>query len=488
MNNSKQEREDIINENNTAQQQLTDILTTYNKQTDILNVNELLYGDIDLTILREQGFQLVKKVFFHPGKITNIRNVPKGITVLECDNNSLLSIQNLPGSLERLSISNNILETVTIDNLSKLTYINISHNNLSQIENLPSNIEELICEYNRIGSLDLTNLNKLKILNVSNNIMTVIEGMTENVVDFKMEHNPSISFRNTNTTKIADKIVGYSDNQTDNTEYNDALKKYFLLKQNYETKELEMKRKVFKEDENKRISKQKIAKIKTKCIKCKRPVGTLFGKKDKVYSAICGDSSSPCELDIQLFSGQLHQFIDLYKMVNDEFNESKDNIIIEKLNTLFNYSNEEDSVKRFAEQLKLFNDFSQQQKDFIDKYKDIYENDERMLTINKNNDKLFKILEQKNKLLDEYKQTNNKEFLKSAIDLHINSIKPIVGSLRLNKHHIMEMLIEEKYDEDGMIMKVENSVKIKSLFQSPVSLSEISFPSGEQPRVIKFVV
>ena len=73
MNNSKQEREDIINENNTAQQQLTDILTTYNKQTDILNVNELLYGDIDLTILREQGFQLVKKVFFHPGKITNIR-------------------------------------------------------------------------------------------------------------------------------------------------------------------------------------------------------------------------------------------------------------------------------------------------------------------------------------------------------------------------------------------------------------------------------
>jgi hypothetical protein len=52
----------------------------------------------------------------------------------------------------------------------------------------------------------------------------------------------------------------------------------------------------------------------------------------------------------------------------------------------------------------------------------------------------------------------------------------------------MEMLIEEKYDEDGMIMKLDNYVKIKSLFQSPVSLSEISFPWGEPPRVIKFVV
>ena len=48
------------------------------------------------------------------------------------------------------------------------------------------------------------------------------------------------------------------------------------------------------------------------------------------------------------------------------------------------------------------------------------------------------------------------------------------------------MITHEKYDEDGTIMKIPDSMKIKSLFQSALSLNEISFPSGEQPRVIKF--
>ena len=153
---------------------------------------------------------------------------------------------------------------------------------------------------------------------------------------------------------------------------------------------------------------------------------------------------------------------------------------------MFNYSNEEDSVKLFAEQLQLFNNISEQHKQVTTTFKDIHENDQRILTINKNNEKLFKTLEQKNNLLQEYKQTNNTELLKSAIDLYINNIVPIVRSLSLNKHHIREMITHEKYDEDGTIMKIPDSMKIKSLFQSALSLNEISFPSGEQPRVIKF--
>lgn len=486
MNNSKQEREDIINEKNTAQQQLKDFLETYNKQSDILNINELLYGDVDLSIIQEEGFQLVKKIYFHPGKITSISNVPKGILLLECDNNILLSINNLPGSLESLSLSNNLLETVAIDNLSKLKILNVEHNNLTELENLPSNIEELNCEFNRIGSLVLTNLHKLKSLKVSNNILTVIDGMSENVIDFNMENNPSISFRNTNS--VENKIVGHKENIINDEEYNKMLQKYFSLKHTYEKNELSVKKEEFKKYEDKRISRKKITQIKTKCIKCERPVGTIFGKKNGTYFAICGNSSDPCELDIQIFSGNLHHFNELCNEVNEEYNEAKNNIIVEKLNTLFNYSNEEESVKLFSQQLQLFNDISEQQKFFTTKYKDIYENDERILMIKKNNEKLFKTLEQKNSLLQEYKQTNNRELLKSAVDLHINNIVPIVRSLSLNKHHIREMITEEKYDGYGMLMKIPDDMKTKKLFQSALSLNEISFPSGEQPRVIKFEI
>ena len=43
--------------------------------------------------------------------------------------------------------------------------------------------------------------------------------------------------------------------------------------------------------------------IKMNCIKCKRPVGTIFSTNNRELVAKCGDVSQPCSLDIRVNLG-----------------------------------------------------------------------------------------------------------------------------------------------------------------------------------------
>ncbi len=136
---TNQQRENIIIENNTAQSRLLDILENYSRQSTNLTIQEQLHGDIDLSPLRESGFGLIDTIILGKGEITNIVNIPKGITSFTCAENLLKTIDNLPSSLSSLNLSGNIIEDINVSNLNNLQTLNLSHNKLTQLENLPTN-------------------------------------------------------------------------------------------------------------------------------------------------------------------------------------------------------------------------------------------------------------------------------------------------------------------------------------------------------------
>jgi len=483
MNVIKQQREDIIKENNTAQERLKDILEKTNKRTNILDIREPLQGDIDFSILKD-GFSNVKTIILSEGEITNLINIPEGVTHLDIDKNLLFELNDLPTSLTHLEVKYNYLSNIDFTNLKDLEEINIGHNQIISLENLPSELMVVNCENNQLRSLDLRGLNKLNVLNCSYNKLTIIENLPENLRDFNYDNNPSIEFRN--SPKIP---TGKTRKQEDEEHsllqqigYEDSLKHYFHLKKNYDKSLLESKRQIFYSSPTKKIARQKILQLKPACVYCKRPVGTIFSKKDNRYMAICGDTQNPCKLKIEIFSGNFGSNIDLLYKFKEHVDELKDDIIREKLDNLFNYKNEEKSVAIFKKKLEEYNFDSVMFKELLDRHNENYNNSHKNELIQKKQDAIYKYIENIRELLKEYEQTDNIEILKSAVYIQNNDLLPEINNMRILTNEIMEMNYEVVIS-GGFGM---NPLINYYLFKNKVALSKNDFTFGEPPRVVHF--
>ena len=477
---NKDKRYEIIQQNNTAQSELLSILENYSRETELLRINAPLHGDLNLSVLTEMGFGKIKHIVLGKGEITNL-TLPKGIETVECIENLLLTVDNLPKSIIKLNVSYNIIEQIEVSSLSKLELLNVSHNKITTIENLPKLLKEFVCEFNQIEHLDLDGLTKLTVLHASNNKITLIENQPDSIVDIQVENNPSITFRNSQTDALGNTAVK-DDSAEKERNYAEAINEYFKLKQKYENNLMESKRQIHKTVRSRKEAKHRVLMLKPKCIKCDRPVGTIFSKVDNRYEAICGDPNNPCSLDIQIFTGELNHFQYLFDAVKENFDLSKDAIIKQKLDTLFNYISEDESVKLFKTELDLYNSTSAQYKDYLDKYNELYKNEQRNGAIIAKNEDVFKLIEKSNALIEEYKKTNNYEYLKAAVELQVKEIIPETRNIRMLKHHIMEML---KSDET---METPGHLPVYTLFQRPASIEQLDYKAGEQQRVIKFTI
>jgi len=80
--------------------------------------------------------------------------------------------------------------------------------------------------------------------------------------------------------------------------------------------------------------------------------------------------------------------------------------------------------------------------------------------------------------MDEYKKTNNREFLKTAMDLRVNEIKRELKTIQRLKYGIMEIVTQP----------TKKTFPIHTLYQNVVSLDNLDYSSMEQQRVINFTI
>ena len=161
----QEERESIIRDTNTAQTQLENIIQNLKPEIIDLNVQSEFFGELDLSVL-ETKFPRLKSLLLGPGKITSIRNIPSGISKLVCNNNLLMSLERLPGSLLYLDVDHNYLKTLDLSKTPYLEEIHCNDNRLENILHLPQNITKLYCEQNQLQKLDVSGLPHLKVLRV----------------------------------------------------------------------------------------------------------------------------------------------------------------------------------------------------------------------------------------------------------------------------------------------------------------------------------
>jgi len=470
--NIQEERNFIIKENNTAQQTLVDILETLSPETTReLHITVPLSGEVDFSILDSMGFKKVREIHLGEGKITDIIHIPKTVTELVCMGNMLISLNGLPAGLIRLNCSHNHLGLLKIGGLDYLVYLNCEHNELVELKDISESLEELYCDHNDITKLNLTGLDRLTVLHCSNNKLMVLQNLPTTLVDLKMDNNPLAEVEH---IAIANKREeARHDLETDvKINYLESLNEYFKLKDKYMTKAHTMRKNAFKSASNKKSGKMRAARVKPPCVNCGRPVGSIFTKADEKYMALCGDSDSPCNLNIQLFTSDFYRPEDMLNSYREIVDDAKENIIRQKLDTLFNYVSETVSAQRFKKEFHKYTEANQLYSEFLDEYNKTYNNPHKAELMSRKNLEIQELLENSKEIMEAYNKTGNVEILKTAVRLYIEDISTKVENLRKTKFPVMEMYVDKM-----------GSQKLVQLTE-PISKYDYSYT--EPPRVIQF--
>jgi len=492
MNIIREQREFIITTNNTAQSNLIGILEKLEKRTNEILITDALHGNLDFSVLERDGFHNVKTIHFtKEGEITSIINLPQNLEKLKCSHQYLIELQNLPGSLIELDCQHNYIENLDFTKTKKLKILRASSNHITKLENLPDSLEELYCDDNRIKTLHLSELLLLRVLHTSNNKTIIIEGLPPSVVDFQSENNPFIEMSYANMHRSGEKSTEHSEKKID---YIESVYDYFKLKSKYEMESYKLKRKAFEKGTSKKSKRRLAASVVTKCINCKQLGGTLFSTKDNNYYAVCGNKKSPCNLNIEIHNGKHYRIEDILFIEHGELNDIKTHIIKEKLNTIFNYVDNESAAKIFKEKIQEFHFYNADYTGLIEKNNHLYKNDIREELIRKKSKQIYGIIAAIKDLIQQYEIDSNRELLRTAIQIQIKELNPEIQNLRLLRNEINEMEMasgklanyadpENEEGDDQQTMEGKENIY---LVQKYTKLSAFENSMGRPPAVVKY--
>jgi len=453
-------------ENNTAQSDFLDFLDHLNPQVSDISIREPLSGDLDFSVLKECNFSNITSLQFEKGSITSLKNIPEGITKLICMDNLLVEID-LPASIVEVNVSGNGLKHIDFEELVHLKELHICGNQFSTLYDLPKGLEILYCKNNQLKNIDLDGVENLKVLHCSNNPSLTIAHFPDTITDLKMENNPLLQINKGDDE--SDKSS--EDNGENHADFMESLNTYFEMKSEYQRKVYEMKKQVFNKAKSKKSAKKLMAELKPKCINCDRPVGSLFTNEGRNYLARCGDAKNPCNLDIKIFAGEYGLLDNFLNTFQREIQDTKEEIIKQKLDTLFNYIGEREAISLFKKKLEEYTEINTFLKELVDEYTMLNFNEERKEKVEKKIAHIGMIQERFNDLIKKYNESDNRELLKDAMTVYINDIKPEMDNLQMMKYETMEI---NKEGSDYV------------MFQKEYRLDKLDFTFGSYPKVLKF--
>jgi hypothetical protein len=319
-----------------------------------------------------------------------------------------------------------------------------------------------------LKNIDLDGVENLKVLHCSNNPSLTIAHFPDTITDLKMENNPLLQISKQGDD---DSDKSSEDNGENHADYMESLNTYFEMKTEYQTKVYAMKKQVFNKAKSKKAAKRLMAELKPKCINCDRPVGSIFSNEGRTYLARCGDAKNPCNLDIKIYAGEFGLLDNFVTSFQNEFQDSKENIIKQKLDTLFNYIGEREAITIFKHYLEEYTEVNTFLKDLMNQYTILNFNEERKEKVQKKMEHIGAIQERFNDLIEKYNDSDNRELLKDAMTVYVNDIKPEMENLQMMKYETMEI---NKEGNDYV------------MFQKEYRLEKLDMTFGSYPKVLKF--
>jgi hypothetical protein len=437
-------KEVIASLENTPKDQeiLSSFLEKKKTNTVELNFTDSMEGKVNLAILAEKGFIHLEILRFSPGNITSLTNLPPNLKKLIIPDNLLDSID-LPDAIEYVDLAHNAFKgEFDFGRNELLKYVRVSYNQITSLENLSTNLEEIYCDHNLLRSLQLKNTPKLRILHCDYNPKLILHDIPDTLVE----------------SRLPEKRVQQTKNAVSTKEYLDSLRKYFTMKTKYDNTLLAMKK----------IAKDKKRTLKSlpPCIGCSRAVGMVFSGKDQKYAVYCGDSIKPCDWKLVIYRGDHYSFVDTLMEMRDNLEETKQNIIRQKMDTLFEYITEQKSASLFKNQLSFLTTNTEMVEKYHQDYLRIYFSEEKR-----------EIMELKKKniqqLLLELQEHLVEGDMEEIVRIQHERIQPIAKYIQSLQYPLMEMNFEKDIQEWTLDQKEMLLTDLEINHGEPVSVKTV---------------
>ena len=432
-----------VDENKTSSQHtLNDYLKDVDDDIEYIHLDKNLYGVLDLSVI-SINHKNVKHIYLGEGNITEIINFPESLKRFECAKNLLSSLQDLPTGIIEIDVSHNMITTIDLKELTMLQKLRCSWNRLSCLHELPDSIIEIIVDNNSITEIDLSGLVNLERVDCANNTGIIVKNVPTGVTldidmkgganDVDDENNPDIS-------------------------YDDLLNNYYLLKATYEKNKSDIIKK-YKNNREKGLTMTEDGKVQVKCINCNKNGGTIFKKDKKIYTIECGSKNKKCsKIIIDMTNVSIRNLEESMNNAKKKVEKSKEDIIKQKMDTLFGYIQGKESSDAFLGKAKKYTEENKEYEEHLKNFNDIFhkaeldsvkkETQEMTLEINGFNEEMEK---NKSLLLSTTDNERRKELIEELVGLQIKSGKKR-EELTKTKYRVNYVKIEsikEKKEKEG---------------------------------------
>ena len=263
----------------------------------------------------------------------------------------------------------------------------------------------------------------------------------------------------------------------------DAINEYYKMKDKYETSYYEKYIRPIikannKSNREKRVEYSKLP--KAECINCNRNVGTVFSINGKdsftrTLTVRCGDMSNPCPLNINILSNKVITYEHEITIQEKDINRLKTDIIKEKYNIMFGYTDEEKGIRNFTDISSDLKDTTMLAGVVIEKNILVNDNPEKTELLKKSID-IFgnDYILQFKQMVKQYNDTGDVLVMNEAVKFYVNEMLPRLSEIQ-----------ELKYEDN--FVEFETDSNEYKLYQRKNSLKNLEYAFETDTKVISFV-
>ena len=255
----------------------------------------------------------------------------------------------------------------------------------------------------------------------------------------------------------------------------EKLNEFYKLKYEYDKKVHSHINNIIKDKMlNMKQKQDKYRKMKVNCINCGRNVGTIFEHKDGILTSICGDKIAPCNLNIKINRGKyvsLEMLLDVFQTGVDDV---KEKIITTKLDLLFGYEQESNTLKIFTALKEELTQDLESLMEYKTKFIEIVSNLDNKQILSTKMTMFYNKVSLIKSTVDEFNETGQIQLIKDMITLYDTELTPLLVDLRNLKYKYMAV----EYD-----LETDTHKLVRNVF----TLQDMTIPF-EIPKVISFTV
>jgi len=172
-----------------------------------------------------------------------------------------------------------------------------------------------------------------------------------------------------------------------------------------------------------------------KCMGCGKAVGMVFTSQNQKHRAFCG-GTPPCSWNITIHRGEFFPVRQMMQEMIQTIDTTRDHIIRQKMDTLFEYISEENSVKLFEQHMSFYRSATELAAKYTKLYDTAYFDEHKLNVIQQ---KLAKIQSLVANTVSEMESGNMSE----AIRIQLEEIAPIATYINNLKYELNEFYIGE---------------------------------------------